>query len=224
MEAIKTLKVAVLATITFLASQAYAQDYSPDKTMSVGLEAGQVNVSTIANNIAVYNGLSMVNAFGGTASERVPTSVGEGRLYFGNNFTENWGIEVGYFYTTALTINYSGVTGRGIAWTAQTSNSISSLDVMATLKGSSGSGFENFFIKAGLQDANLSQTRTVSAGGASVSVAYNHSGVGTAFGFGYDKGFSSTFDGRITYTYMNNIGGQSGLSAVLINAGVVYKF
>ena len=183
-----------------------------------------MNVSTIANNIATYNGWSMVNTFGGSASESVPTTVGEGRLYFGKSFDENWGMEVGYFYTTALTINYTGLTGRGVAWTGQTSNSITSLDLMATLKGSPGTGFENFFVKAGIQDANLNQSSTISAGGASASVTYNHAGVGTAFGFGYDKGLSPNLDGRITYTYMNNIGGQSGLTAFLINAGVVYRF
>ena len=192
--------------------------------MSIGFEAGQVNVSTLANNIASANGWLMVNTFGGSASETVPNTIAEGRLYFGKSFTENWGMEIGYFRTSSLTINYNGVSGGGVHWTAQTSNSVSSIDAMATLKGSAGSPFENFFVKAGFQDANLNQTASVSVGGASASAAYNHSGIGTAFGFGFDRGFSQTLDGRITYTSMNNIGGQTGLSAYLVNAGIVYKF
>jgi len=28
----------------------------------------------------------------------------------------------------------------------------------------------------------------------------------------------------LTYTYMNNIGGQTGLTSYIVNAGLVYKF
>jgi|APCry1669189733_1035249.scaffolds.fasta_scaffold20842_2 hypothetical protein len=205
-------------------SISHAGDYSEDKKWRFGFEAGQVNVTNLANGIATANGLSMVNTFGGTAAESVPNNISEGRIFFGKHLSENWGFETGYFYTSPLTINYRGVTGHGVSWTGQTSNSIGAIDLMATLRGSSGTFFENYFVKYGIQDANLNQTNSISAGGSTATANFNKSGVGSVFAFGYDRQLFGNFDGRLTYTYMNNIGGQTGLTSYIVNAGLVYKF
>jgi len=57
-----------------------------------------------------------------------------------------------------------------------------------------------------------------------VSLSKSISGVGPWASFGYDKGLSKNLDVKITYSYYSNIAGGSGLTAYLVNTGIVYKF
>ena len=217
----------VASLILFLSSAVNAQSSNAASLgggWSVGVEAGAIDVSKLASEIAVSNGTRIVNTFGGYASETYTTTIGSGRIYLGKSITENINGEVGYMATSPLTINYAGRTAGNVAWTAQQSFSVASGDVFATLHGDKDTSLENIYLKLGVHYSSVSASTSASAGGTTASSSYSYSGVGPALGIMYDKGLSKVFDVRISYVYYGNIAGQSGLNANLYNVGGVYKF
>jgi hypothetical protein len=224
----KTKLVTGLAVVMLSLSGTVSAQSSNAATLdggwSIGVEAGLIDVSKLAGQIAVTNGTQMVRTFGGYASETYSNYISSGRIYLGKAFTQNIGGEIGYMATSPMTINYSGRTGGNVAWAAQQSFSMGSGDVFATLHGDKDSFLENIYLKVGAHYSTVSASTTATANGSTASSTYSYSGVGPAIGIMYDKGISKAFDVRVSYVYYGNIAGQSGLNANLYNVGAVYKF
>ena len=96
------------------------------------------------------------------------------------------------------------------------------------LRPSISSGLNNAFLRLGAQYSKVdgSASLTYTSGGTTTiyTANGNDKGAGFLIGAGYDAPINKNTSARVSYTYMDNLGGLSGANVNLFSAGLKFDF
>jgi opacity protein-like surface antigen len=209
------------AILTALVSPtAFAADSNKSNNgMYGGIDIGFGQVKTDAADTAQ----ALANAAGETVNYSYDKGVGVGRVFLGYNINENISAEIAFFSSTKLDVNYSSAHGVANEDAKATGGDISIL-----LRPSTTSGLNNAFLRLGAQYSKVDGSANLVYTNGGTTTTYtasgNEKGAGFLIGVGYDAALDKNMSARISYTYMDNLGGISGANVNLISAGLKFDF
>lgn len=207
------------AVISALASSsAFAADTTAGGVYG-GIDIGYGLVKTDAAETAQ----ELANLAGETVTYSYDKGVGVGRIYLGYTINENFATEIGYFGSSKLNVNYSSAHGI-----ANENAKARGADISILLRPSASTGLNNAFLRLGAQyskvdgSANLSYNDGVTI--TTYSATGNATGTGFLIGAGYDTPIDKNMSARVSYTYIDRLGGMSGANVNLFSAGLKVDF
>ncbi len=181
-----------------------------------GAEIGSTKVENNAQAFA--NRLVATN--GGSASVTQNSTVGTGRIFGGYKVNENVDVELGYIQSGDIDYKFAGTSG-GSSYSGTTSVSVNGFDYSVLLRPSKNSGYNNVFFRVGgTSYKTKAETTGVNIRGGNGS----ESGMGYAFGAGYDLNATKDVDVRFQINRLEKIAGVSGDKATVLSVGVLGKF
>lgn len=217
------MKKLIIATAIISAlgsSSAFSADSNkPTSGAYGGIEIGYGQVKTDAADTAQ----ELANLAGETVTYSYDKGVGVGRIYLGYTINENFATEIGYFGSSKLNVNYSSAHGI-----ANENAKARGADISILLRPSASTGLNNAFLRLGAQyskvdgSANLNYNDGFTI--ATYSATASATGTGFLIGAGYDAPIDKNMSARISYTYIDKLGGMSGANVNLISAGLKVDF
>ena len=215
------MKKLIIATAIISAlgsSSAFAADATAGGVYG-GIELGYGLIKTDAAETAQ----ELANLAGETVTYTYDKGVGVGRIYLGYTINENVATEIGYFGSGKLNVNYSSAHGI-----ANENAKARGADISILLRPSTSTGLNNAFLRLGAQyskvdgSANLSYNDGVTI--TTYSATGNATGTGFLIGAGYDTPIDKNMSARVSYTYIDRLGGMSGANVNLFSAGLKVDF
>ena len=207
----KILTAAAIATTAFAAQ---AQGFY--------LGAG-VGFNKVDNELNKFN-TEMVSVLGGSIASTQETSVRNLRLVGGYKVNENVAVELGYINTSKWDLNFSGTTGRSVAYSGNGNVSFSGFDISAVLRPSVASGYNNFFATVGVHNYKAKVGVNFAVSGTNYASTESQSGTGVMFGAGYDWKIDKDLDLRVSVTRINKLAGESGSNTTNYGVGLIKHF
>jgi len=138
------------------------------------------------------------------------------RFFGGKKFSEQTKLELGYFSTGDIKVNYRGM----FFGEAVTKASVSGLDASVIHD-----PFSNgFFLKAGLHSSKVNSSYTETVGSFSETTSSSDSGVGLLYGFGYEKQIADGLNLRGSFVFYNKLGGESDADMSMVSVGLSKNF
>ena len=174
----------------------------------VGVEGGMGFAST--ENYARRLGQALADATGRTVSYTYEESTLAFRLYGFYSLTDEIDLEVGYFRTGSLDINYAY---SGSSVTTSVGFEADGFDYGVRFRPN-----ESLFLKLGMHSLDLSQTVNVTISGTAYTATTSASDTGAYFGAGYQ--FDDNWS--VGYSLYSDVGGDNGGDVGFLYAG--YKF
>jgi opacity protein-like surface antigen len=216
----KNILLASAILTALVSSNAFAEDATKSTSgMYGGIDIGYGRVNTGAADTAQ----ALANLAGETVTYSYDKGVGVGRIFLGYTINENIATEIAFFSSTKLNVNYSSAHG-----VANENAKASGGDISVLLRPSVSTGLNNAFLRLGAQYSKVdgSASLTYTSGGTTTIYTANGSDTGTGFliGAGYDAPINKNTSARISYTYMDNLGGLSGANVNLLSAGLKFDF
>jgi hypothetical protein len=201
-------KVLVFSLAALAIGSVQAQNFAGVEFGSATTDVDTADVRSQAQYLA--------NLTGQTVRWTIDESTTNVRFFGGKQLNKQTKLEVGYFRTGDISVNYKGV----VFGEASTKGSASGFDASVIHD-----PFSNgFFVKAGLHSSKVSATYTESAYGFSESVSTSESGVGFLYGLGYEKQVADGINLRASYVFYNKIAGESSSDMSVITLGIAKSF
>ena len=216
----KNLLTYTAVLTALVSSTAFGADSNkPTSGIYGGVDVGYSKVETGAAETAQI----LANLAGETVTYSYDTGTGVGRIYLGSAVNENIAAEIGYFGSTTVDVKYSSAHGL-----ANESVKAKGVDISILLRPSVSTGLNNAFIRLVAQyskvdgGANLAYIN----GGTTVTYSAQGSASGTGFlvGVGYDAPIDKNMSARVSYTYIDSLGGLSDANVNLFSAGLKVDF
>lgn len=216
----KNILLASAILTALVSSNAFAEDANKSTSgMYGGIDIGYGRVNTGAADTAQ----ALANLAGETVTYSYDKGVGVGRIFLGYTINENISTEIAYFSSTKLNVNYSSAHG-----VANENAKANGGDISVLLRPSASTGLNNAFLRLGAQYSKVDggASLTYTSGGTTTIYTANGNDTGTGFliGAGYDATINKNTSARISYTYMDNLGGLSGANVNLFSAGLKFDF
>lgn len=184
-----------------------------------GVDVGYGRVETDAAEVAQ----ALSAAAGETVTYSYDKGVGVGRIYLGYMVNENIATEIGYFASTKLDVNYSSAHGL-----ANENAKASGGDISILLRPSVSTGLNNAFLRLGAQYSKVDASANLAYNDGFTSATYSaqgsYTGAGFLVGAGYDAPIDKNMSARVSYTYIDRLGGWSGANVNLLSAGLKVDF
>jgi opacity protein-like surface antigen len=216
---VKKLIIATAIISALGSSSAFSADSNkPTSGAYGGIEIGYGSVKTVAADIAQV----LANDISETVTYSYNKGVGVGRIYLGYTINENIATEIGFFGSTKLNTNYSSANGLG-----NTSEKARGGDLSILLRPSVSTGLNNAFLRLGAQYSKIDTSGGFIFDDGVTITEYgttNENGTGFLIGAGYDTPIDKNMSARVSYTYIDNLGGVSGTNANLFSAGLKVDF
>ena len=155
-------------------------------------------------------GQSLANSTGRTVTYTYEESTPAFRIYGFYSITDQIDAEIGYFRTGSMDIKYSF---SGTTTTTSTGFEADGFDYGVRFKPN-----DNWFLRVGMHNFDLTQTVTVTISGTAYSGSATADDTGAYFGGGYN--FDEHWN--VGYTLYSDVGGDSGGDVGFLYAG--YRF
>jgi hypothetical protein len=214
----KKIKLVIIAAAVVTLTSVNAQ--SLDGKFYGGAEFGSSKLSDDTKSGTA----ALVSAFGGSASATQDSSVSNYRIFGGYKVNENVDLELGYIQTSSFSLNFSGRSGGGVAYTGGISAKVAGYDYSVLLRPSIATSYNNVFFRIGQHHYSTDTSGSISAGGSSASFNDSKSGNGTIFGIGYDATIDKDIDVRLSVNRLAKISGDSDSSATVYSVGLLKRF
>lgn len=216
----KNILIYTAVLTAFVSSSAFAADENKSSSgMYGGIDIGYGRVDTGAADTAQV----LANLAGETVTYSYDKGVGVGRIFLGYTINENISTEIAYFGSTKLNVNYSSAHG-----VANENARANGADISVLLRPSASTGLNNAFLRLGAQYSKVDGSASLAYTSGGTTTIYTASGNDTGSGFligaGYDAPINKNTSARISYTYMDNLGGLSGANVNLFSAGLKFDF
>lgn len=181
----------------------------------LGADVGYAWVDTGAKDTAQ----ALANLAGETVSYKDDGGAVLGRLFLGYNFNENVGIELGYFQSGSVDVDYRSANGQ-----ANENYKAKGGDLSLLLRPSVSSGLNGLFLRAGGHYSKVDGKASLAYDDGVTAATYTangwESGTGFLVGAGYDFKLDKSTNARISYTYMDRLGGVSNADANVLTFGI----
>ena len=166
----------------------------------------------------------VVSRVGGSAEVNQDSIGINGRLFAGYQVTENIGIELSVFRTTAAQFSLNGTTASRVTYAGNASMQGSGFTYAAMLRPSVSTGWNQLFFRLGGHRSTSDTSTQVFFPGRSSTTASSSTGNGVQFGLGFDGRINERFDWRVQLVQLNTIGGVSGSNSTILSVGALRKF
>lgn len=185
----------------------------------LGADVGYGWVDTNAKDTAQ----TLANLSGETVSYKDDEGAVLGRLFLGYNFNENVGVELGYFGSGSVDVDYRSANGQ-----ANENAKVRGVDLSLMLRPSVSSGLNGLFLRAGGHyskiDGNASLAYNDGTNAATYSASGSESGTGFLVGAGYDFNLDKNINARVSYTYLDSLGSVSNADVNVLTFGLNTNF
>ena len=217
---IKNLLIATAVISAFASTSATAADENKSTSgIYGGIDIGYGRVNTGAADTAQ----ALANLAGETVTYSYDKGVGVGRIFLGYTINENISTEIAYFTSTKLDVNYSSAHG-----VANENAKANGGDISVLLRPSASTGLNNAFLRLGAQYSKVDGSASLAYTSDGTTTIYtangNETGTGFLIGAGYDAPINKNTSARVSYTYIDNLGGISGANVNLFSAGLKFDF
>lgn len=215
----KNILLASAILTALVSSNAFAEVANkPSNGMYGGIDIGYGRVKTGVAQTAQY----LANDINEDVTATYDKGVGVGRVYLGYTINENIATEIGFFGSTKHHTNYSSTNGLG-----DISAKARGGDISVLLRPSVSTGLNNAFLRLGAQYSKIDESGDfVHNDGVTITTysTTNEKGSGFLIGAGFDAPIDKNMNARISYTYMDNLGGLSGANVNLLSVGLKFDF
>jgi hypothetical protein len=197
--------------ITLLLSLFLIPSISAAQTKSgFGIEGGYAWVDTKAEE----NAQTIANLSGRTTTVTYDKADVAGRIYGYYDFSNSFGLQIGYFKTASLDQTHTNSAGS-----ATISYDATGIDLAGVFKPNN----SGFFGKVGIHQSKVNGAASATIGGTSYRLSAADSGSGFLAGIGFetpaaDKSMSWT----VGVTYYDSLGGLSDANATFVSVGLKY--
>lgn len=209
-----------VATLAVLGVGQISISHADESNFYAGIVAGSVNVQDETGGLTT----SLVNNLGGSASATQDSSVAVGRVFVGYKASENIDLEVGYFGSDTDTINFSGRSGGGVAYSGSLGGTVTGFDYSVLLRPNLASGFNGVYLRLGGHSSKLDGSGSISVNGGTYGISASESGSGFLYGIGYDGPITKNLDWRVDFSSYRGLGGDSSAYANLYMVGILGRF
>lgn len=207
------IRVLLIFFIILYSSSAFSQE----KKVYAGVQ-GQL-VYSDHEGVASENAQGLANACSCTVSYTFENATLSGRIFAGYQISPKFSVELGYFNTSTIDIEYSG-TASGGAWTATQSGQAAGVDFAGNIYLG-----DEIYLKAGLHNSRVDELASISIAGFTYTATGSSSGTGFLAGGGWIKELSNnkTF---LNYdvVYYDSLGGVSDSTAMFFSVGWGMRF
>jgi hypothetical protein len=210
-------KLLILPIIAVSINSTYADDFVARPYL--GVDYGIAKLSDETTSTAQ----SLVSSLGGSATVTQSSSVTNYRFFGGYELTENLGLELGYSKSSDVTLAISGTAGNtysNVSYSGSFATAVSGLDYSMLLRPSIASGINGLFLRIGGHNFTQKTSGSITVSTKTVTSNTSESGNGLLYGFGYDTKIGKGLDFRLEYRKLNDIAGDSSLSATFYTVGI----
>jgi len=190
--------------------------YSNDKKVFIAGEGSIAyhNMDDYAEEV----GQGLANLTGNTVTGTYENATWSGRLSGGYNISNKFAIEIGYFFTGDIDLEWKG-TYSGASWVATSANSAEGVDIAGRYNLDN-----NLYVKFGAHSSEISEVAQIKISSLTYTGKATKSGTGALFGFGKREDMNNGlfWDGSVTY--YDSLGGHSGANIINFSLGIGKKF
>jgi hypothetical protein len=207
----KSVLIALAVLATFSAHADQSKTY-------FGGEFGVSKVDDATGNLTS----SLVSAVGGAATATQDSTVSTFKLVGGYRYTENVDLELAYFQSSTINLNFNGVARNSVAYTGNANMKFSGFEYAANLRPSVASGWNDLYFRVGGHSSKVDYGLTVT-GNSTISTSQSYSGTGTLYGLGYDQRIDGTTKVRYSAIKYTKVGGED-VGGTVYSIGIVKDF
>lgn len=191
-----------------------------ESNIYAGIMAGRGNVQDATGVLTT----ALVNDLGGSASATQDSSVAVGRAFVGYKASENIDLEVGYFGSASETINFSGRSSGGVAYSGSVGATVTGFDYSVLLRPNLASGFNGAYLRLGGHSSKFDASASFSFNGGTANGSASESGSGFLYGIGYDGSITKNLDWRVDFSSYRSLAGDSSVSTNVYSVGILGRF